>query len=334
MTKPEPITLPPKLVEAQARLTNGDALAPGHINTLARHFMTTDDMDGYCRFLAGIEPALRRHFLENGSDPSFMRATGKVAGAINVFRKLHYKSFCGTVPAFEKIYVRRWPDLKRLKWVYRNLWGKLPFQMPRLIEVIDGKQYSVAIFAFERFEPVSVEELITTALAMNKFSIGHPITAFDHVHPSLKRMPALYKTRRKTLIHNLGSAGISDADLIRLEAQVMTAEPVFNHGDLHRFNVGRNGIIYDWDCGCFAPAAHDLGRMLAALRTFRFVSGLKDFVRNRLGRDTCRDEEEQARIMFFYMVYAAKQRLTEADGEQIMTLGKIFNDIQTTLLDA
>ncbi|MFN7002741.1 MAG: aminoglycoside phosphotransferase family protein [Roseinatronobacter sp.] len=328
MTITGPIPLEPARSVAKTRPTQGKALDARQIGLLARQYRDADDMEGYRTFFAEADPGLRQHFMENGTDAAFLRDTGRVAGAVNIFRKLRYKSYAGPMPAFEKIYRRNAPDLNRLKWVYRNLWGKPPYRMPRLIEVIDGRHLSVALFGFEPFEPVSPDDLITVMVAMNEFSIGQPVTAFDHVHPSLLRMPALYMSRRKTLARHLEVAGIAETELARVEASAMAALPVFNHGDLHRFNVGRNGAICDWDCSCFAPAAHDLGRALAALRTFRFVSGLRDFITNRLGQDVAKDRQEKARIMFFYMVYAAKTRTVEKDSEQIATLRKIFSEIQ------
>lgn len=328
MSRTDTIPLPHALAEARHCLATDRPLTARQVSLLARHFRDNHDMDGYCAVFAKADPALHRHFRDNSTEASFARTTGKVRGAVNVFRRVHYKSYSGTVPAFEKIYARGAADLKRVQWVYRNLWGKPPYQMPRLIETVPGKRYTIAVFALEAFSPVSAEDLFSIVNEMQAFSRRHPITAFDQVHPALLRMPSLYMSRRKNLMHNLALSGLSEAHLSQVEKQIMSADHVFNHGDLHRYNIGQNGMIYDWDSSCFAPAAHDPGRALAALRNYRFLKGLQNAIETRCADTILRDREDMARVMFFYLVYAAKTRLQQDDTAPLANCRKIFDAIR------
>ena len=331
MNFPGEVRPPQALLDAQARMRDGKEPSLHQIGLLARQASATGDMDAYIQLFTKVEPRLRRHFQHHSPEAEFLRSTGKVAGNINVFRKLTYKSLSGPVPAFEKIYRRNGSDLKRLQWVARHLWGRLPCQMPQIIEIVPGQRLSVVLFAFEPFTPVSPDGLLETLRDMNEFSIAHPASAFDVIEPAMQQMPLLYQQRRQTLAAGLALGGVSESELAGIEAACMDIVHVFNHADLHRFNVGRNGMIYDWDCACFAPAAHDPGRAIAALRTFRRLSGLRDFIQNRLGRDMAKTRSDAARIMFFYLVYAAKKKLTDQNTDEIKTLHEIFGHIRSAL---
>ncbi|WP_071797164.1 phosphotransferase [Natronohydrobacter thiooxidans] len=322
---------PDPLAQARSLLGAGKELSIAQINLLARHAFTNRDMDFYTEFFATIEPRLQRHFRHNCLAPEFLDDTGRVAGNVNIYRKLRYRSLSGPVLAFEKIYRRNAADLKRLQWVSRNLWGKLPYDMPRIIEIVPGRRFTVVMFDFEAFAPVSAEGLFETMRRMNAFSIAHPASAFAHVEEVMLGLPELYALRRRNLSPNLVRAGISEAELAQTESACMDTVHVLNHADLHRFNIGQNGMIYDWDCACFAPAAHDLGRTIAAIRDFQRLSGLQSFITNRLGRDLEQERAEVARIMFFYLVYAAKKRLTKQDDAALTTLRAMFRAVQAGL---
>lgn len=320
------------LIDARARLCDGKELGVHQISLLARHACMTRDMQSYVTLMTQVEPRLRHHFQDNCSDAEFLRSTGKVFGNVNIFRKVQYRSLSGPVRAFEKIYRRGGADLNRVQWVARNLWGKLPCKMPRIIEIVHGRRFSVVLFEFEAFSPISPDGLIETLRDMNEFSLSHPSTSFDMILPSMRQLPILYQHRRKSLLANLEVAGVSESDLDTVERACMDTVHVFNHADLHRFNVGQNGMIYDWDCACFAPAAHDLGRAIASLRDFRRLIGLRDFIQNRLGRDVSKDPADIARIMFFYLVYAAKKRLGAQDEAALAPLRAIFASARRDLV--
>lgn len=319
------------LAEAHAWLAAGDELTFPQVNLLARQACEAGDMDFYTALFCQIEPRLRCHFQQNCLEPEFLNDTGRVAGNINIFRKVQYRSLSGQVLAFEKIYRRNSADLKRLQWVSRNLWGKLPFRMPRIIEIVPGRRFSVVLFAFDAFAPVSADGLFETMRRMYAFSMAHPVSAFAHVDAVMLGLPKLYALRRQNLTRNLMTAGISAAELARTEAACMDTVHVLNHADLHAFNVGQNGMIYDWDSSCFAPAALDPGRTMAAIRAFRHLSGLRDFIANRLGHDIEAERAEVARIIFFYLVYAAKTELAAQDDAALATLRAMFAEVQAGL---
>jgi len=319
------------LIEAGTQFSEGKELTFQQVALLARHACTTGDMAFYIRLFSQIEPRLRRHFQKNCQQAEFLGDTGRVFGNVNIFRKVQYRSLCGPVLAFEKIYRRNSADLKRLQWVYRTFWGKLPCQMPRIIEINQGRRFSVVLFEFEAFDPVSPDALIEILLQMNAFSIAHPASGFDTLEATMLEMPQLYQRRMRNLAANLAMAGVPRTDLPAIQAACMDTVHVFNHADLHRFNVGQNGMIYDWDCACFAPAAHDLGRAAASLREFRRLAGLRDFIQDRLGRDMTKDRADVARIMFFYLVYAAKKKLSPQDDAALITLRAMFTAVQRDL---
>lgn len=323
---------PDAVTHARALLAAGDDLSLAQISLLARQACNNGDMAGYIAVFSQIEPRLSRHFQQHCQEPEFLNDTGRVAGNINIFRKLRYRSLSGPVLAFEKIYRRNASDLKRLQWVSRNLWDELPFQMPRIIEIVHGRRFSVVLFAFEQFTPVNAQGLFDAMRRMTAFSTAHPVSAFAHVDRVMLGLPKLYALRRKNLVHNLGVAGIGAAELDQIEAACMDTAHVINHADLHPFNVGQNGMIYDWDSSCFAPAAHDPGRMIAAIRDFRHLAALLDFVTTKLARDPVTERREIARIIFFYLVYAAKTRLGAQDKAALATLRAMFREAQAGLI--
>ncbi len=318
------------LQEALAKFDAGTRLSFRQISLLAQHARATGDMGFYVTIFARIDPELRPHFEQNSHAAVFLRSSGKAAGNINVFRKLRYSSLRGPVTAFEKIYRSNGADLRRLQWVYRNLYGQLPCPMPEMLEIVHGKRLSVVLFAFERFRAISAEGLIETLRAMHRFSCAQPATAFDRIEPAMMRMPKLYQNMRAALIGQLHLAGVAEDDLAQVERSCMDAGSVFNHGDLHRFNVGQTGMIYDWDTACFAPAALDLGRGLAALTPLTDIAVLHGVIRSQFGYDPAQDRTEVARILFFYLVYATQKLRKEVDPrpDQIATLRAIFKDIR------
>lgn len=320
-----------KLAEAHSLLRAEKELTPHQISLLARHACSTGDMAFYKDLFCRVEPQLQRHFQQNCEEAEFLADTGRVAGNVNIFRKLQYRSLSGPVLAFEKIYRRNSPDLKRLQWVYRNLWGRTPCRMPQIIEIVQGRRLSVVLFAFEAFAPATAEGLFEIMRRMTAFSMAYPVSAFAHVDAVMLDMPKLYRQRREDLSRNLITAGFGDADMAQTEAACMDTVHVFNHADLHRFNVGQNGMIYDWDSSCFAPAAHDPGRTMASIRTFRHLSGLHGFISKQLQRDLVQERSEVARIIFFYLVYAAKRKLTEEDDAALRSLRTMFREVQTAL---
>lgn len=332
MTMPGDMPRSQGLVVAEARLQNDKVLSFRQIGLLAEHAWLTRDMAQYVKLFTKIEPQLEPHFEHHCRAPEFIPRTGKVLGNVNVYRKLRYSSFSGPVKAFEKIYQRNGDDLRRLQWVYRNLVDELPFAIPRIVEIVHGQRLSVVIFKFEPFSRISPDGLIETLCTMNEFSSAHPASQFDMIDGSMQQLPHLYKSRRKILATNLVAAGFTEQSLSDVERACMDTVHVFNHGDLHRSNVSETRMIYDWDCACFAPEEHDLGRAVAALRAFTRPASLRKFIRNRLGRIIAQDDTRIWRIMFFYLVYAAKKLAAKPDdAERLNMLREVFIELRAAM---
>lgn len=306
MNQSEPLLHPRdlrRLTRAQARKDSGARLRLKDINALAAACKRAGDVEGYGAHLAEVEPALSDHVTRYTLEAAFLPKTGKVSGAINVYRKLRYRGLSGEVEVFEKVYHSDDPGLIRLEWAYRHAQAHLPFEMPSIIEILRGPRLTVVLFAFRPFRAISEGALLALLPEFRRAQATIRALDFPSLPAALTTLPPLYQTRRGELDDTLAVADIAPARFAALETQVFATEHVLNHGDLHRYNISRDQVFYDWDSACFAPSAHDLGRFMAAMRRFKTTAEARAFLRE-IGLEA---EGEQARALFFFLVYTTRK---------------------------
>lgn len=318
-----------QLATALAKQNSGAALNFAELCQIARHYHAKQDMAGYARLLLNFDPRLRGH-IGNCQNSEFLQATGCVPGAVNIYRKLRYKTLSGEKTCFEKIYTRKSPDFQRMQWFYRNMAAELTVAAPRLLEIVEGRQLAVCIFEFQPFKHSSADGLFAIVNAMSRFAARHPQSAYPDAPDCMKRWPALCDTRYSNLRENLLLAGYTKNEIAQLRHRIDGFATVFNHGDLHRFNVGANDTVYDWDSCCFAPPGHEIGRSIAALRSFERLGGLQSAITNRFSDYLSEWPDVRLQILIFFLIYDAKTRLSPDDTARIAFLREVFDRVAAT----
>jgi len=247
---------------------------------------------------------------------------------LDSYRKLEHES---GKAVFEKVYKNDSKDLLKLKFFYEQAYSTISqyFKVPS-VKLSEGEIGTVAYFNWlNGFEPIEKKKLLNCYSKFRKgaLKIQPKLTNYDNMVWDYWSTPFHQNCMKKSKDWLSKHTTIKKNELLleKLNTYFITSpvvERVFTHGDLHPNNIGKGGMLIDFDrCGMY-PVGYELAYLTTRSLNFNSVVDLETKLSSEIEQFS---KINQIGFYFFLFVYFQRSREYKTSDKFLLDLWKVLN---------
>lgn len=246
---------------------------------------------------------------------------------LNSYRRLELDN--GEI-VFEKVYKKDSYDLMKLKFYFEQAYPTIKhyYTVPK-VELVEGKIGAVAYFDWlDEFEPIEKKNILKAYSEFREVAIkvqpdltnfGNVAWEFSNQFFEGRRME---KARDWISTQNLDVENMNLLEKLKIHFISLPLEDrIFTHGDFVPSNVGKNGLIIDFDrCGMY-PTGYELAR-LSCLYNFDSIDDLESMIGTEIDKLS---KINQIGFYFFAFLFYQRKNKDETTSIFLMEVLNMLN---------